>query len=1053
MAHPLPPTSSPLNPDPSTTHSNGHSNSHNHNDKRLVAPGAANGGKIRPKTAQLLAHQFQDESGAEYEGTVFGDFRHYMEAKQVKLQNQAQVAVAAAAEVEAAGASGHGQADEGELNGGEKGKRKVFEGCVIYINGFTGRLSSEQLQHLIIQHGGVHVNHMWGGKTTVTHIVASTLTNRKRELLAGYKVVRPEWIERCVEVGRLVPWLEFRTVEAVPGQTVLNMGSGSSGTGDSGGGAKSVMPPPPAVNPREVQQKEVKQQMQKDGIPPITDPAFITHFYTHSRLHHLSMWKADLRRKYLNLAQEAAAAASSQDPTQNHGRKPAPEGAPRMLMHVDYDSFFVSVALLKHPDLTGLPVAVTSGISDSSDLASVNYVARQKYGLRNGMWMKRAKEMCPGLKVLRFDFEAYERASEQLYKALLALGVGPLYPVSVDEAVLDITDLVYEQVEDGATEEEIACVAEEKVAARLRNTIRAAAGIEASIGLGNNMLLARVALAKAKPAGHMCIRWSRRFEALDDGTVTLRDLPGVGRSVVSRLQEALGVHSIKDLREKVTRAELENVFGPRHGLRLWEVARGIDSTLLVDTVAAALERKSIGVEISWGVRAEGRADVGLFIRNLVNEVSSRMKRDCVEGYVGSCVTLKVYRAHKDAAACTAKAFGHGLCDIYSKSRNVPAHLAPTDDAGVLGDLVLALMDTMECPPLALRGVGIQVTKLEKKGARESVTTTGPSMLKFVEPRSDHIKSTTVQDTIIKTPKTPEREQQDIDWSVYAELPSTLRQIVKEEYHLPSTPAPAAAPAAGVSAAPLSANSSPTKRKRTLRPSAPSKRARALQGAGQNTLTQLYQGYNGNTSRSSNNSINRSTTGFVPSSSQNYFARPSIIDTEVLNELPESVVADIQRELKLTMQANTLAAAQAAAAVAETRAPLNAATTATTTLKLGKGLAAPVTQVLLDQDPTLADPRTQIYPALSTWIQSTTQLQGGPHPADVEVVRRYVERLARDPVYWGQATRVLRWLKRAVGEVWSENEKYLGNARREWAAAVEVWEETVVDEFGRQGVPI
>lgn len=984
---------------------------------------SANGGTVQEKTSLLLGHKFVDESGEEYGGLEFGGFRQYMAAKQTKLQNQAQVAVLTE------GLDQSGNNNEGAGGGSTS---NVFSGCVIYVNGYTGsEMSSEQLQRLIILNGGVHVNHMWGGKTTVTHIVASTLTARKREMFEKYRVVKPDWLVQCVAQGRLVPWQEYRTIEngSMPGQTRL-----------------TTKPNPPAL----VQQP----QQSREGIPKITDPAFIKHFYEHSRLHHLSMWKADLRRKYLNEAK-----LNSSQPSNT---LPLPSDTPRIIMHVDYDSFFVSVALLSRPELRDKPVCVASGTNDSSDVASAGYVARQKYGVRNGMWLKRAREMCPQLVILRFDFEAYEVASKHLYDALIELKPDTIYPVSVDEAIVDVTTLVYSYLPDIslATEEEIANTAEEMVASKLRNKIRTAAGIEASVGIGNNMLLARIALAKAKPAGHLCIRWSQRFEALDDGTISLRDLPGVGRSVVRRLNDSLGVTTVQELREKVTQQSLEQVFGPRHGLRLWEVARGIDDTSLEESVTNALDRKSIGVEISWGVRADTREEVGQFIHNLVQEVCNRMKQD---NLVGSNITLKVYRAQKHAIANRAKAFGHGMCDIYSKSRGVPGHLAPTSDHGVITDLALALMDTMECAPIALRGVGLQMTKLEKEDSAQREPKGVKSILRFVEPV---VVAPAPPAPAPLAPITPVREQpQNIDWDIYAALPSTLRQVVKEEYNLPSTPRlkrPASPEPTVPSGIATTSAIRPNNFSRLKKP-----RLVRLSGAGQNTLTQQFRG-----NTTTNGTSNRNGPAlFNPNSSQNYFAHPSIIDSEILKELPEAVLADLQRELKQMLHSNS--------SLSPSSKPSNGSSS-NTTRQCHNNNNINVTPL---RPPPLLDNRftdisTQVYPTLSTWIQTASLPSiGGPHPTDIQVVVKYVHDLIEThPKYWTQASKVVDWVRRRVKRVCNsmleqqrqqqtqtmtatENNKNKNNPadttriKDEWDEVVRLLEKTLKDGFEVQGIPI
>ena len=83
---------------------------------------------------------------------------------------------------------------------------------------------------------------------------------------------------------------------------------------------------------------------------------------------------------------------------------------------MDLDCFFVSVGRLARPEMVNRPVAVThftgsnKNITSSSDIACASYEAR-KYGVRNGMYVSMAKELCPELEVIPYDFEAYQRIS------------------------------------------------------------------------------------------------------------------------------------------------------------------------------------------------------------------------------------------------------------------------------------------------------------------------------------------------------------------------------------------------------------------------------------------------------------------------------------------------------------------------------------------------------------------------------------------------------------------------------------------------------------------
>ncbi|MFA7499173.1 MAG: DNA polymerase IV, partial [Leucobacter sp.] len=82
------------------------------------------------------------------------------------------------------------------------------------------------------------------------------------------------------------------------------------------------------------------------------------------------------------------------------------------ILHVDMDSFFVSVELLDRPELVGLPVASGNDTSRSV-VSSASYEAR-RFGVRSAMPVRRAKQLCPELVLIPPTFEKYRRASRQV---------------------------------------------------------------------------------------------------------------------------------------------------------------------------------------------------------------------------------------------------------------------------------------------------------------------------------------------------------------------------------------------------------------------------------------------------------------------------------------------------------------------------------------------------------------------------------------------------------------------------------------------------------------
>lgn len=945
--------------------------------------------RSNPKTNQLLNHQFEDESGQEYNHTEFGDFRTYMLAKQTKLQNQAIF----------------------DANEGDGEKSEIFKGCVVYIDGFTGSdYSSEQLKILIIKNGGVHINNLWGGKTVTTHVVANNLTTRKKELWKNCTIVKPEWIVESVKAGKRLSWRYFKTIDVEDRQSTLKV---------------------PVLKSKEnTEQLDSKVSRTEDvnstnGVPKITDPNFITHFYENSRLHHLSKWKAMLREKYLQ----------NQNLTfPSHTDNP-------VLMHIDYDSFFVSATLLKYPELVTKPCCVASGNDDSSDIASANYVARAK-GVRNGMWLGKARELCPDINILKFDFAAYEKASDDLYAVIQSYSPRLLYPVSVDEAIIDVTNVIDKILAENEAIDSIKD-AVEHLASRIRNKIRSRSGLEASVGAGSNMLLTRIALSKAKPKGHQYISYQDRLSVLDDGSVSLRDIPGVGRSVVNRLN-ALRITSFSGLRN-FPLSKLIAEFGQKTAVRLHEVSNGDDSVSLLDSIRQSQSRKSAGVEISWGVRATSLEEVHIFLRHIVNEVMKRMS-----GYLCGSVTVKVYRATDDNSKWS-KRMGHGKCDIFSKSKMVKL----TNDSDLIYETVIGLA---ECEPERLRGVGVSCGKLMrkeevengglmkfiKKKDKESVEpltnelASGQQLTKQVtlskqdssetgenprgvddshDKRFDEVETVLRQDSNqqVNIPEfscTPIRPD-TIDWEIYNALPSTLKSAITEEYHLEVDPQE-----------PHNNNTTVTNgfSKRSAPPlNRPAKKTKLLKNGKQNTLTQQRQA--------------KESTEALSFADLYYHQASSLIDPGVFDSLPN----DIQKELRAVMS-NTVSDNLKKANSNTLKASESTHTCDISQQEMPRKKQMPVPGL----DTKFTDP-VQVRGALKKWISFSKDVGGGPHHIDVEVVEKYLLQLTENENGWDKCVKLIEMMDREI--------KKMGNDQDEWENVIATIKKKVDEKMNEMGIKL
>jgi DNA repair protein REV1 len=467
------------------------------------------------------------------------------------------------------------------------------------------------------------------------------------------------------------------------------------------------------------------------------NPDFIKQYYSESRLHHLSTWKSDLKSRFQQMAAEKS--ASQKQPAR---RKP---GARRYVMHVDFDSFFCAVSLLGAPEYIDKPAVVAHGSGTGSEIASCNYPARD-FGVKNGMWMKNALKLCPNIKVLPYDFPAYEEASKGFYEAILDVG-GVVQSVSIDEALVDITSLCLPaggtngvSVQEGSIwrEQEKA----DHIAQELRVRIKEKTKCAVSIGIGGNILLAKVALRKAKPAGQHQIKPEDVLDFI--GELTVQDLPGVAYSIGGKLEE-IGVKFVRDVRQ-LTKDRLVTVLGPKTGEKIWDYSRGVDRTEVGEQVV----RKSVSAEVNWGIRFISQPEAEEFVQNLCVELQRRLVEQRVKGRQ---LTMKIMRKSADAPLDPPKHLGHGKCDTFNKSIILGV---ATNNAEIIGREAVSILRSYGFSPGELRGLGVQMTKLEPlKPFSDALVDGSQKRINFGPPTAPKLAKQLTEDPI-DDPQTPKK---------------------------------------------------------------------------------------------------------------------------------------------------------------------------------------------------------------------------------------------------------------------------------------------------------
>ncbi|MBK6343277.1 MAG: DNA polymerase IV [Flavobacteriales bacterium] len=244
----------------------------------------------------------------------------------------------------------------------------------------------------------------------------------------------------------------------------------------------------------------------------------------------------------------------------------------RTILHLDLNTFFVSVERLREPKLNGKSLLIGAD-SDRGVVASCSYEARA-YGVRSAMPMKMAKQLCPEAIILRGDSGAYLKKSDEVTEIIRAHV--PLFEKSsVDEFYVDLsgTDKFH---------------GSRKLAAELRQLIIKESGLPNSFGMSTNKTVSKVATGEAKNgAGEWYVE--RGTEKPFLAPMPIERIPGVGEKT-AHLLRSMGVAKIHTMQELPIDL-MQRLLG-EHGPLLWRKANGIDDS----PVTAWHERKSISTE-------------------------------------------------------------------------------------------------------------------------------------------------------------------------------------------------------------------------------------------------------------------------------------------------------------------------------------------------------------------------------------------------------------------------------------------------------------------------
>jgi len=344
-------------------------------------------------------------------------------------------------------------------------------------------------------------------------------------------------------------------------------------------------------------------------------------------------------------------------------------GPLRTILHVDMDAFYASVEERDRPELKGKPLIV-GGTGGRGVVAAASYAVRC-FGVHSAMPMAEALRRCPGAICIPPRMARYQEVSAQVFE--IFHDFTPLVEgLSLDEAFLDVTASL-RLMGDGIV-----------IATEVRRRIREATGLTASVGIGPNKLLAKIASDLNKPDG-LCRIGSDNVHAILD-RLPVQKLFGVGQKSLPGVQAA-GIQTFGDLRH-ATDATLWRAFG-KHGKAMRDRAAGVDDR----PVEPNREEKSISAEETFAVDIRGAAELERQLTQLADRTAARLRAHTL---AAGLVTIKVRR---------------GDFTTYTRQRPV---LPPTQETAVICGVAQSLLKDWLCsqPNAAVRLLGVGVGDLQ-----------------------------------------------------------------------------------------------------------------------------------------------------------------------------------------------------------------------------------------------------------------------------------------------------------------------------------------------------
>lgn len=278
----------------------------------------------------------------------------------------------------------------------------------------------------------------------------------------------------------------------------------------------------------------------------------------------------------------------------------------RTILHSDMNCFYASVEMMLDPSLRGKPVAVCGSTENRHGIVLAKSELAKKAGVKTGMVNWEARQLCPGLIMVKPQYDQYLKYSE-LARNIYQRYTDQVEPYGMDECWLDVTGS--QRVRgDGLT-----------IAENIRKDVKEELGLTVSIGVSFNKIFAKLGSDMKKPDAVTEISRDTFKEKV--WPLPASDLLYVGRATTEKFRN-FGIRTIGDI-ASTDPAFLKRMLGV-NGLQLWKYATGKDDTPVMhkDFVSPI---KSVGHGITcvadlldeeevWKVMLELSQDIGHRLR-------------------------------------------------------------------------------------------------------------------------------------------------------------------------------------------------------------------------------------------------------------------------------------------------------------------------------------------------------------------------------------------------------------------------------------------------------